>query len=467
MNNKNRGRALNSATLLVSGFVLAACQTPVDQSVFNTVETEAISVPTDWQNDTEAAPLAADWVDLFDDPILRDYLNQAEAENLDLRLAEARLRQSEASLRQSRALLGPSVSADLSAAGVAELADLGDTSDSGSGTLSASWDPDVFGVNRATVRAAEAQLQVQQASNERLRRVILAQTARAYFQIIEADQQLMLAQENFTFLEETKRVSEARFESGDIARSDLALAELEFENAVAGLRNQEFAARSARRALSILLGAFGDVDLTVADRLPTPSQLGRHPVPSALLSTRYDVRAAEAALAVEFASFEATRKANWPSLRLSGRIASSGADLADLFDPDFYIASLTASIGAVLFDSGRNAAQIDAVEARIDAAIAAYAQVIRDAVFDVNNAFDQAATLGRALEALERASASAEEALALEQIKFDLGETILLDVLTVQRRVNAIRGSRIATERRLLDAQIDAYLALGSADAQG
>ena len=57
--------------------------------------------------------------------------------------------------------------------------------------------------------------------------------------------------------------------------------------------------------------------------------------------------------------------------------------------------------------------------------------------------------------------ASAEEALALEQIKFDLGETILLDVLTVQRRVNAIRGSRISTERRLLDAQINAYLALG------
>ena len=108
------------------------------------------------------------------------------------------------------------------------------------------------------------------------------------------------------------------------------------------------------------------------------------------------------------------------------------------------------------------AAQIRLREAAVAEAVAQLEDVRRG-----NNqaAIAQAAALGLALEALERASASAEEALALEQIKFDLGETILLDVLTVQRRVNAIRGSRISTERRLLDAQIDAYLALGAADA--
>ncbi|MEM7640431.1 MAG: TolC family protein, partial [Pseudomonadota bacterium] len=152
-----------------------------------------------------------------------------------------------------------------------------------------------------------------------------------------------------------------------------------------------------------------------------------------------------------------------PSLRFSGRVGSSGAEVSDLFDPDFYIASLTAGLSAVLFDSGRNAAQVEAAEARIDAALAAYAATVRGAVFDVNDSFDQSATLRQALEALERGRASAEEALALEQIKFDLGETILLDVLTVQRRVNAIRGARINTERRLLDAQVDAYLSLGDA----
>lgn len=454
-------RRFRRFSLLLATLAVAACQTAMQERTEDDRVSQAAEMPSSWQSNAESVFELKEWKALLNDGLLKAYLEQAKTANLDLAVAEARLRQSRANLRQSRALLGPSVSADLGASGFAELSDFEDTSDSASSALGVTWNPDIFGVSRATVRQAEAQVEVQRASTQRLQRVVLAQSARAYFQIIESDQQLLLAQENLTFIEETKRVSEARFEAGDIARSDLALAELEFENAVAGLRNQEFAARSARRSLSILLGDFGDVNVEVADRLPKPTEIGLHPVPADLLATRYDIVAGRASLAAEFANFDSTRKSNWPTLRLSGRLASSGAQLSDFFDPDFYVASVSASIGAILFESGRNAAQIDAAEARIDAAVAAYAAVVRTAVFDVNDAFDRTETLRAALDALERASASAEEALALEQIKFDLGETILLDVLTVQRRVNAIRGARISTERRLLDAQIEAYLALG------
>ncbi len=453
------GQGSKAAVLAI---LVAGCQTPTGDRVASAIDDQVNTVPSVWQGEAATDSRPESWQALFDDPLLRAFLIKAEAANLDLVQAEARVRQSEASLRQSRALLGPSVTANLSASGTAILSDLETTSDSASSVLNVSWDPDVFGVNRASVRAAELQLDVQRADAERLRRIILAQTARAYFQIVEADQQLSLAEENLTFLEETKRVSEVRFEAGDIARSDLALAELEFENAVAGLRNQEFASRSARRALSVLIGDFGDADLTVAPVLPAATEVGLYAVPARLLETRYDILAGRAALLAELANFDATRKSNWPDLVLSGRVASSGAQLSDLFDPDFYVASLVASTSAVLFDSGRNAAQIEAAEARIDAAIAAYAETVRAAVFQVNDAFDETETLRGALAALERASASAEEALALEQIKFDLGETILLDVLTVQRRVNAIQSARISTERRLLDAQVDAHLALGA-----
>jgi multidrug efflux system outer membrane protein len=464
MNKQIKSMSIRTGILGSFALSLVACQSPALDRTMGEVDAVAASVPTVWQLEVEAHTLPSDWQNLFEDARLREYLATAEDRNLDLKQAEARLRQSVASLRQSRALLGPSVNADLSATGLSDLTDFDQTSDSGSISLSGAWTPDIFGVNRATIRQAEAQLDVQRASTARLRRVILAQTARSYFQIIEADQQLGLAQENLTFLDETKRVSEARFEAGDIARSDLALAELEYENAVAGLRNQEFAARSARRALSILLGDFGAEDLQVSTQLPMATDLSLRTLPAELLETRYDVRAARAAVTAELEGLDATRKANWPSLRFSGRVGTSGAELSDLFDPDFYIASLTASLSGVLFDSGRNEAQVDAATARIDAAVAAYSAATRSAVFEVNDAFDQAATLRLALEALERGRASAEEALALEQIKFDLGETILLDVLTVQRRVNAIRGSRISTERRLLDAQVNAYLALGGTE---
>ena len=440
----------------------SACQNAAISDYESEIAVHDAELPETWQVASRAAIEPQSWQTLFDDDLLADYLRRAGSQNLDLQQAEARLRQAEASLRQSRALLGPTISANFTASGFSDLSDTSSTSDSGSASLSANWDPDLFGINRATIRQAAARYKLQSADTERLRRIILAQTARAYFQIVEADLQLDLAQENLSFLDETKRVSEARFEAGDIARSDLALAELEFENAVAGLRNQEFAARSARRALSVLIGEFGADDLQVAQRLPAAREIGLHPVPADLLSARYDILAARAALSVELDGLTIAQRANWPGLRLSGRLGTSGAEIADLFDPDFYIASLTASLDAVLFDSGRNRGEIDAAKARLEGAIAAYAQVVRTAVFDVNDAFDEYATLANALEALERARISAEEALALEQIKFDLGETILLDVLTVQRRVNAVRGARISTERRLLDAQVSAFLSLGT-----
>jgi NodT family efflux transporter outer membrane factor (OMF) lipoprotein len=448
--------------LLLGLTALSACQSAVLSDYDSEITTRDAEVPQDWQIASRTAIEPQSWRTLFDDPLLADYLDQAETLNLDLQQAEARMRQAEASLRQSRTLLGPTVSANFSLSGFSDLAESSNPRDAGSASVNASWDPDLFGINRATVRQANSRFDLQRANTERLRRIILSQTARAYFQIIEADLQIELAQENLSFLDETKRVSKARFEAGDIARSDLALAELEFENAVAGLRNQEFAARSARRALSILIGGFGSDGLTVADRMPSAREIGIHPVPADLLSARYDILAARAAISIELEGLTIAQRANWPGLQLSGRVGSSGAEISDLFDPDFYVASLTTSVAATLFDSGRNRGEIDAAKARLDTAIAAYAQTIRTAVVDVNDAFDQYATSVAALEALERARISAEEALALEQIKLDLGETILLDVLTVQRRVNAVRGARISTERRLLDAQVSAYLSLGS-----
>ena len=452
--------------LFISGLALALALSGcanIDSAMLNAqVDALADDIPTEWQISTASATRPQNWQGLFDDRLLNSYLNRAQKNNLDLQQAAARVRQAEASIRQSKSLLGPSVSADLSASGAAPLSDLGDISDAFGSGLTARWDPDLFGANRAGLRQTEALFKVQEANTERLRRVVMAQTARAYIQVIEADQQLMLARENLSFIAETKRVSEARFEAGDIARGDLALAELEYENAAASVENQALATRSARRALSILVGGFGDEELSVANALPRAATLGTTPLPAATLGSRFDVLASRASLSAQIAGLEATAKDDWPSLSLSGRVGTSGVDLGDLFDPDTYIASLTASLAGVIFDSERNTAQVDAAKARVDEAMVRYQQVLRDAVADVNNAFDRVETFTTSLASLERARQSAEEALELEQIKFDLGETILLDVLTVQRRVNAIRGSRISTERRLLEAQIDAYLATGA-----
>ena len=243
-------RLISGAALLaIAG--LGGCATFDSALLDAQVAYMADALPAEWQVATGDAVRPQNWQSLFEDPLLAAFLTEADANNLDLEQAAARVRQSTARIDESRALLLPSVTADLTASGFTDLSDFDSGGESFGSNVSARWDPDLFGGNKAARRQAEALFQLQSANAERLRRVVLSQTARAYIQTVEADLQLALAEENLTFIAETKRVSEARFKAGDIARGDLALAELEFENAAASLENQQLAARQARRALSV------------------------------------------------------------------------------------------------------------------------------------------------------------------------------------------------------------------------
>lgn len=180
-----------------------------------------------------------------------------------------------------------------------------------------------------------------------------------------------------------------------------------------------------------------------------------------VLGRRFDVGASRARIVVAFSGLQQAERLNWPSLALTGRLSGSGSDLGDLFDIDGYISSLASSLTATLFDGGRKDAQIETARAGLDEALINYDEVLRNALLEVESGFDRMAAARRSLKILDQGSEAANKALELEKIKYDLGESIILDVLTVQRRVNAILASNISTQRRLLDAQIDTYLALG------
>ena len=87
--------------------------------------------------------------------------------------------------------------------------------------------------------------------------------------------------------------------------------------------------------------------------------------------------------------------------------------------------------------------------------------MLRAAKAQIENVYDQDRVSKSSLEALQDASTAGNEALRLEQIRFDLGESDLLSVLQVQQTVNGVNAARINAEANLLGNQIDAYLATG------
>ena len=114
-----------------------------------------------------------------------------------------------------------------------------------------------------------------------------------------------------------------------------------------------------------------------------------------------------------------------------------------------------------MFDGGLNKAQRNTARLSTEEALLNYEQVLRAAKAQIENVYDQDRVSKSSLEALQDASKAGNEALRLEQIRFDLGESDLLSVLQVQQTVNGVNAARINAEANLLGNQIDAYLATG------
>ena len=456
---------MNRLLLLCAAAALAGCQTLAVSSGMGLGESEAVAAAVpDALPFTVPAERATSFAALYDDPLLAQYIERALAANTDVEAARARLAGAEARLAQARARRSLTISGGASG-GVATLLSDFDVDDSAGLNLGLGYDPDIFGGIRAGIRSEAARTAIAQADLARLRRTIAARTAQSYIAVVASDARLALARENFEFLGETLRVSRARFEAGDIARADFALSEAEYENSRAGLVAQELSARETRRALASLINAFADEDLPVAPALPRALGPGvglREAADRAVLS-RFDVEAARLAVIAAAADVDAVRASTLPSVSLSGSVAG-GLKLSDLFDIDTYVARLTAGLSDVIFDGGGEAARIDGAEANVDAALARFESQAREAYRELVSGFDRVAVARQRVTALEAASAAAETSLELENIRFDLGEAILLDVLTVQRRVNSIRGARISAEADLLQSLSDAHLAAGPAE---
>ena len=453
---------MNKLIPVLSIIFLSSCA-----SVTHLSETEAnistmeASIPSGWLLDLpDDASRVSNWQDLYEDPILDQYLAQALIENFDLRIARMRLKESASNLKRSSSLLKPRINASTSASGVAVVGSLENIFDSYGAGLSGSWDPDIFGQNKAGVDQSRANLAAQEALTEGTRQSVLAQTARAYIRAVEAELQVKLAKTNLDFLTESRRISEARYRVGDTAKGDFSFAEANYQNALAGFENTKQAARAAKRSLSVLIGDYPVGNLPLADDLGLPNLLPPRDLPARVLERRPDIVAARANVVGRAANLRSNQLSDWPSLSLTGGL-NSGSRFEDLFDPAEYIARLGAAFVDNIFDGGSNDAVIEGARASLDGSLLSYEATLREAMREISNAYDRADNLRRTLINLQAASDAANEALRLESIQYDLGESSLLDVLQVQTRVNSIDATLIRTKAALLETTITAYQAIG------
>lgn len=425
-----------------------------------------------------AAPAADDvWPDRewwrgFGSRELDGLIAQGVEGNRNLRAAVARIRQAEAQAKIAGAELYPWLSAsgtesrtkraqrNPSSTGASTRGGQGFTTWQGS--LTASYQVDLFGENSATAQAAEQRLELSRYDRETVALTLVSDIASTYFQVLAVRERRRLAEETLGNAESILELLEQRQRAGTVSDLEVAQQRSAVATQRAALPSLLLSERQSLNALAVLLGRppeqFGIETRTLTDMRLPPVVAG---LPSALLERRPDLRKAESDLRAANLDIAAARAARFPSISLTADGGTVSSMLSGLFGPGSFFYTLTAQLTAPIFQGGKLQGQEELSRARFDELIETYTQAILAAFQDVENALSAVEQNGEQYNYSRAAYDQAREAYRLADVRFRVGTTDFLNLLEAQRTVFQAADAVAQAEAARYSALVGVYKALG------
>lgn len=472
---------ININIIGLASILLGGCQTSPDRAP--DVTRVASLAPDNWSQSqatdlsSSAAPSASSnpvstiddanvphqWVNRLKDPALSDLVEEALRNNLDLKVAAARMESSRQLMRMARADLFPTLGleagasySDVSGAGFSNL-----RSDDYSVSLGTSWEVDLWGRVRNESLSGTADYEAAGFDLMQARHSIVAAVSRNWYACIAAREQLELAKATVASYSSTADLIRNRFESGIDTALEYRLAVANAEAAKSALASRQESYKRSVRSLQILLGRYPDADLDHANQLPAVNAPVPADIPASVLERRPDVNAAEKRLASAAFSARATTRAKLPQIRITGAAGLQTEDFKHLLDGEYEFWSAGVTVSQSLFAGGK----IDANEKRAQAMMQQYQllyeQVALQAFFEVEQALDA----DRYFADLEQSSrAAAEQSVEAEKLAWDQYTSGLISIVTVlesQRFALNAKQSAIEARNARLQNRIQLFLALG------
>ncbi len=407
-----------------------------------------------------------DWYRGFASQELQTLIEQAATNNLDLAMARARVTQADARARQAGAAILPAVDAGANGNYLAGHSANGSAHETDWAVLlSASYEIDFWGKNRATARSASLLAEASRADRDTLALTTLAGVANGYFQVLSLRERLSIATSNVAAAQKLLDVIQARFNEGLANPVELSAQKATLATAalvVPGLRQQE---GEALASLALLLGRAPE-QFSVAggslDSLVEPS-LGSG-IPAELLTRRPDVFMAEAKMQAANADLVAARAALLPSfnLTLAGGVQNPALNAAVItLSGAGPTLNLGASIAQTIFDGGRLRALRTEAQAKDEELITAYRSAILAALVDVENTLSALNHLEEARAFQLESVTQSERAFEGATLRYKAGSGDFLTVLEAQRTLYAARDQYSQYKLARLQASVALCKALG------
>jgi len=459
------------ALLVLSGCVPALPQGPApvaDTEVPERYSTAGAETPD------EESGATLPWRTLFDDPQLVALVDEALANNQEMKLATQEIFLSRFEVLARRGELVPQVGAVVDAgfdrvglhtsrgrsdemAGLSQ--NLGDF---GVG-LAASWEVDVWGRLRNLRDASARRAMASEEGRRFLATRLVAEIAAHYYELMALDQQLQVVRDTVGLQEDALAAVELQWEAG----ATTVLAVRRFEAELLDYRTQRVELEQriveTENELNFLVGRFPQPIARPSERFLAMTPVTVAPgAPSELLLHRPDLRAAELELRAAELDVAAARARYFPSLSFDAAVGYRSFDVVRLFaTPASIFGNFFANLTAPLLNRREITAGYYGADARQRQAVIRYERDILRAYVEVANRLSRGRNLSAAVALREQRVALLADAIDASNQLFTSAEADYLEVLTARRESLEAQLELVETKQRQMTAAISLYQALG------
>ena len=423
------------------------------------------------QATAEAASFAdAPWWEAFQDPTLKGLIQEALRNNYDAAIAAARVQEARANVSVSRSALFPSLEYGAQAGrarvplGGLNLPDGTDhrTDDVFVGTMSMSWELDIWGRVRRSNEAARATLFATEDARRGVWLTLVSDLAQAYFQLLALDVQLQITQNSTKAYQGTYDLFQDRFNLGVASKLETSRALGALGNAQATIPQIQSAIVAKENQISILLGR-------TPGPIPRGQPMDAQPVapavpaglPAALLERRPDLRRAEQQLVAANARIGVAKAEFFPKFSLTALFGAASPELSALTGGGATVWAVAGMLSGPLFNYGRTTGQYRASIAQREQARLQYEQAVLGALREVSDALTALGKLSEAETGQTTAVTGLEDAVVHATGRYRQGLASYYEVLEAQQQLYPAQTTLAQIRANRLVAYAQLYKALG------
>ena len=433
-----------------------------------------------WQpaNPQDAA-LKGKWWEMFHEPELNALEEQLDINNQNIAEYFQNFMAARDLVREARAGYYPTVTTDpsfsrqrtpstLRNTGVATgTGTTGTVSSSGSTStvlslpIDASWEPDLWGKIRNTVREYQNAAQVSAADLENERLTEQADLAEYYFQLRGQDALQDLYNKTIDADRKALDLTKALYQTGIDNDEAVAQAEVTLKNAEEAGTGIATNRAIYEHAIATLIGKPASSFSLPVKSLATPVPAIPVGVPSELLQRRPDIAAAERTMSEANALIGVEKAAYYPNVSLTGGGGLESSSISSLFGLPALFWSVGASASQTLFDAGLRRATVAQYTAQYNADNAAYRQTVLTAFQQVEDYIATLRVTSAQIVREDEAVSSAQRYLQIANSRYETGLDPYLDVISAQTNLLSDQQTQVVLHVNDMTAAAELVQALG------